>query len=79
MAMRSVSSIEEEIRIMPALVKKLDWPAIAAAGRSGGTPQLGRIARIVAHVVGWPLLVKSGLLSGFALAAAVQHLVAVQP
>lgn len=64
---------------MPALVKKPDWPAIAAAGRLGGTPQLARTARIAAHLLGWPLLVKVGLLSGFALAAGVQHLLSVQP
>lgn len=64
---------------MPALVKKLDWPAIASAGRLGGTPRLGRTARIAAHLLGWPILVKAGLLSGFALAATVQQLLAVQP
>lgn len=62
---------------MPALVKKLEWPAIAAAGGLPGTPRLGRTARILAHLFGWPLLVKAGLLTGFALAAAVQHQLAI--
>jgi hypothetical protein len=43
---------------MPALVKEVEWVAIAA------------------HLLGWPLLVKVGLLTGFSLAAAVQHLLA---
>lgn len=62
---------------MPALVNELEWPAIAAAGGRAGTPRLGRTARILAHLFGWPLLVKVGLLTGFALAAAVQHQLAV--
>ena len=32
---------------------------------------------IATHLVGWPLLVKVGLFTGFGLAAAVQHLLAV--
>jgi hypothetical protein len=62
---------------MPALVNRLGWPATAAIGGSPGTPRLRRNARITAHLLGWPLLVKTGLLSGFALTAAVQHLLAV--
>lgn len=61
---------------MPALAKELEWPAVAAGGLAG-TPRLGRTARILAHLFGWPLLVKVGLLTGFALAAAVQHQLAV--
>jgi hypothetical protein len=60
---------------MPALVNEMEWPAIAA-GRLTGTSRPSRTARIAAHLLGWPLLVKAGLLSGFALAAAVQHLLA---
>lgn len=60
---------------MSELVERLKW-VTAAAGGSPGTPRLGRNARITAHLFGWPLLVKVGLLSGFALAAAVQHLLA---
>lgn len=59
---------------MPALANELEWPAIAA-GRSAGTSRPRRTARIAVHVLGWPLRVKIGLLSGFSLAAAVQHLV----
>lgn len=62
---------------MPALVNELKWPGIAAAGGSTGTQRLARTARILAHLFGWPLLVKAGLLTGFALAAAVQHQLAV--
>lgn len=58
---------------MPALVNEVERPAIAAAG----TPRFGRTARITAHLLGWPILVKGGLLTGFALAAAVQHQLAV--
>lgn len=61
---------------MPALVNELEWPAIAA-GRSAGTSRPRHTARIAAHLLAWPLLVKAGLLSGFALAAAVQHLLTV--
>ncbi|HYW17489.1 MAG TPA: hypothetical protein VE891_15230 [Allosphingosinicella sp.] len=62
---------------MPALVKEMDWRAIPASGRSNGAPLLGRTARITAHLLGWPLLVKAGLLTGLAIASAVQHLLAV--
>jgi hypothetical protein len=62
---------------MPAHVNRLGWPATAASGGSPGTARLGRNARITAHLLGWPLLVKIGLLSGFAITAAVQHLLAV--
>ena len=62
---------------MPALVDELEWPAMVA-GRSTVTPRFGRTARMTAHLLAWPLLVKAGLLSGFALGAAVQHLLAVQ-
>lgn len=60
---------------MPALVSKMDWPPFAPGG-SAGTPRLGRAARITAHLLGWPLLVKLGLLLGFALTAAVQTVLA---
>ncbi len=62
--------------MMPALVNELEWPAISA-GRSAGTRRPRRAARIAVHFLGWPLLVKIGLLSGFALSAAVQHMLAV--
>ena len=61
---------------MAALVNELGWPAITAR-RPTVTPRLGRTARITAHLLGWPLLVKVGLLTGFAVAAAVQKLVSV--
>lgn len=63
--------------MMPALVNELEWPGTAAAGRPTGPRRLGRTARIMAHLFGWPLLAKAGLLTGFALAAAVQHHLAV--
>jgi hypothetical protein len=63
----------EERRNMPATAKEFHWPALAA---SGG-PRLGRTARITAHLFGWPLLIKLGLLTGFGLAAAIQQLLAV--
>lgn len=62
---------------MAALLDDLAWPAVTTAGILTGTPRLGRTARITAHLVGWPLLLKVGLLTGFALAAAVRHLVSV--
>ena len=61
---------------MPALVSKMDWPPLAPGGGATGTPRLGRAARITAHLLGWPLLVKLGLLLGFALTAAVQTVLA---
>ena len=39
-------------------------------------PGLRRVARIAAQFAAWPILVKAGLLAGFALAASVQQLVA---
>ncbi|HEX8239494.1 MAG TPA: hypothetical protein VF574_07130 [Allosphingosinicella sp.] len=61
---------------MQAPVNIPGQPAIAAPRADSRTPRLGRAARMTAHLLGWPLLVKAGLLSGCALAAAVQHLVA---
>lgn len=55
---------------MPATAKELHWPGI-------DSPRLGRTARITAHLLGWPILVKGGLLTGFGLAAAIQQLLAV--
>jgi hypothetical protein len=63
-------------RIMPALVNELEWPAISA-GRATGTSRPRRTAQVAAHLLAWPLLVKAGLLSGFAVAATVQHLLEV--
>lgn len=62
---------------MAALSKEPGWPAIATPGSVAGTPLLRRTARLAAHLLGWPLLVKGGLLTGFALAAAVQHLLPI--
>jgi hypothetical protein len=50
------------------------WP-----GGLDGAPRLRRVRRIAAHVVGWPVLAKAGLLTGFAIAASVRHLLIVQP
>lgn len=62
---------------MAVLLKELRWPAITTAGSVAGTPRLRRTGRLTAHLLGWPLLVKGGLLTGFALAAAVQNLLSV--
>ena len=58
---------------MPAAPKEFHWPALAATD----IPHLGRTGRITAHLFGWPILVKVGLLTGFGLAASVQQLLAV--
>ena len=60
-----------------ALVKKGRWRAIPAAGRPDRLPRLRRAGWIGAQIIGWPLLLKAGLLTGFALAASVQHLLAL--
>ena len=39
-------------------------------------PRFRRARGIAAQLVAWPLLVKAGLLTGFALSASVQHLLA---
>ena len=61
---------------MVALVKVVDWrreggaAAFLDARRLAG-PGLRRAGRILSHAVAWPLLVKAGLFTGFALAASV--------
>jgi hypothetical protein len=55
---------------MGALTRKMDFRRSADPAR-----RLRRAARIGAHVLGWPILVKTGLLTGFAVAAAARHLV----
>ena len=62
---------------MAALMKNMEWPVIALLGKLEGTPGLRLAGRIAAHLLGWPLLVKAGLLTGFALSASVQHLLAI--
>ena len=62
---------------MAALVNKGRWPTSPAAGRLAGMPRLCRAGWIAAQVLGWPILVKAGLLTGFAVAASVQHLLAL--
>ncbi|HEX8125094.1 MAG TPA: hypothetical protein VF548_05875 [Allosphingosinicella sp.] len=59
---------------MPALVNELQWPTIAAAAGATGMSGRRRAARLAGHLLGWPLLVKAGLLGGVGLAWAVRHL-----
>ena len=59
---------------MPALVDELNWPANPATAGVSGRPGARRAARLAGHLLGWPLLVKAGLLGGVGLAWAVRHL-----
>lgn len=63
---------------MPTCVDQAEWPAVAWLDDLVGAPRLRRARRIAAHILGWPLLVQVGLLTGFAIAAFVRHLLFVQ-
>ena len=64
-------------QIMSALAEKERWGAISAPNRRDGVPRRRRIAALAAQAVGWSLLVPAGLLTGFAIAASVQHVLAI--